>query len=38
MRKKKGGIDIYGESTVKGIYLTVKITIDLTSSFCSKEE
>jgi len=37
-RGKRGGTGICGGSTAKGIYLTIKITTDLTSPFCSKEE
>ena len=37
-RGKRGDTSIYGGSTVKGIHLTIKITTDLTSPFCSKEE
>ena len=36
--KKRGSISIHGESTIKRVYLAVKIAIDLTSLFCSKEE
>jgi len=37
-RGKRRGTGICGESTAKEIYLTIKITTDLTSPFCSKEE
>jgi len=36
--KKRGSTSIYEGLTAKGIYSAVKITTDLTSLFCSKEE
>ena len=37
-REKRGGTGICGGLTVKGIYSAIKIAIDLTSLFFSKEE
>ena len=37
-RGKREGTSIHGGSTAKRIYLAIKITTDLTSLFCSKEE
>ena len=36
--KKREDTSIYRRPAVKGIYLAIKIAIDLTSSFCSKKE
>jgi len=36
-RGKRGGASICGKSAAKRVYSTIKITIDLTSPFCSKE-
>ena len=36
-REKRRGANICGESATKRVYLTIEITTDLTSPFCSKE-